>query len=328
MNSEAACRQLSRSWVRVAIILLTALLFISSFAVYFLFEKNIEIIIDGKSRYVLTRDCSVERVLAAEGITIGANDKVLPAFGGRVLDGGTIQITRAVEMTIRADGEEIRISHIPATTREILAAADVSLGEKDLVNMELEAIVTGEEPIVVSRVTTRVASFTQPIDYQVERIPDETLEKGISKVITPGRDGREQLTVEVSYADGKEIQRVELASSVLEEPVNQVIAMGTLTQASRGGRAFEFNEAMVVEATAYTYTGNRTATGTNPKVGTIAVDPRVIPLGSRVYVEGYGFATAEDTGGAIKGNIIDVFLETEHACRSWGRKQVKIYMLD
>ena len=326
MNSEAACRQLSHSWVRLAVILLTALLFLSSFAVYFLLEKNIEIIIDGESRQVLTRSSSVEKVLAAEGITLGANDKVLPALGGRVLNGATIQVTRAVEMTVRADGEEITISHVPATTEEILAAANVTLGEKDLVNMELDAMVTGEEPIEVSRVTTKVASFIQPIDYQVERIPDDTLEKGISKVIAKGRDGKEQLTVEVSYADGEEIGRVELASAVLEEPENQVIAM--LTQASRGGRAFEFNEAMVVEATAYTYTGNRTATGTNPKVGTIAVDPRVIPLGSRVYVEGYGFATAEDTGGAIKGKIIDVFLETEHACRSWGRKQVKIYVLD
>lgn len=328
MNSEAACSERAKSWAKLAVILLTALLFLSTFAVYFLLEKNIEIIIDGKSHHVLTRDCSVEKVLAAAGISVTENDKVLPALNGRVLDGGMIEITRAVPMIIQADGKEITLSHIPASVKEVLADADISLGEKDLVNMELDAVVTGEQPIVVSRVTTKIASFTQPIDYQIERIPDSTLEKGISKVITPGRDGQEILTVEVSYADGKEIERVELASSVLAEPVNQVVATGTLTQASRGGASFDFSQAMVVEATAYTYTGYRTATGTNPKVGTIAVDPRVIPLGSRVYVEGYGFARAEDTGGAIKGNIIDVFLETEHDCRSWGRKKVKIYVLD
>ena len=328
MNSKAACVQYPKSWVKLTIILLTALLLISSFAVYFVLEKEMEIIIDGKSHHVVTRCNFVEKVLAEEGIIVSENDRVLPALEKMVRDGSTVEITRAVDMVVRADGVETKIQHIPAPAEEILAAANISLGEKDLVNMDLDQVVTGEEPIVVSRVTTKVATFTQPIDYQVERIPDSTLEKGISKQITQGRDGLEQLTVEVSYADGEEIERIELASTVLEEPVNQVIATGTLTQASRGGSSFNFSQALVVEATAYTYTGNRTATGTNPKVGTIAVDPRVIPLGSKVYVEGYGFAKAEDTGGAIKGNIIDVFLETEHDCRSWGRRKVKIYLLD
>lgn len=328
MNREAACAQCPKSWVKLTVILLTALLLISSFAVYFVLEKNIEIIIDGKSHQVVTRSNFVENVLDTAGITVTEEDQILPALGTMVHDGSTIEITRAVDMVIRVDGGEVTIKHIPAPAKEILAAAHVSLGEKDLVNVDLDAVVTGEQPIAVSRVTTKVATFTQPIDYQVERIPDSSLEKGISKMVTEGRDGLEQLTVEVSYADGEEINRVELASAVLEEPVNQVIAMGTLTQASRGGSSFDFSQALVVEATAYTYTGHRTATGTHPKVGTIAVDPSVIPLGSKVYVEGYGFAKAEDTGGAIKGNIIDVFLETEHDCRSWGRRKVKIYVLD
>ena len=83
-----------------------------------------------------------------------------------------------------------------------------------------------------------------------------------------------------------------------------------------------------VSATAYTHTGNRTATGTVARVGIIAVDPRVIPLGTRVYVEGYGYATAEDTGGAIKGNRIDIFLNSNAECVNWGRRSVKVYILD
>lgn len=81
---------------------------------------------------------------------------------------------------------------------------------------------------------------------------------------------------------------------------------------------------IICEATAYTHTGNRTYTGTWPSRGTIAVDPKVIPLGSRLWVEGYGFGVAEDTGGAIKGHIVDVFLENEEACREWGRRKVKV----
>ena len=85
---------------------------------------------------------------------------------------------------------------------------------------------------------------------------------------------------------------------------------------------------MTVEATAYTWTGNRTATGTWPKVGTIAVDPKVIPLGTKVYVSGYGFAVAEDTGGAIKNNIIDLYMDTNEACINWGRRNVTLYILE
>lgn len=85
----------------------------------------------------------------------------------------------------------------------------------------------------------------------------------------------------------------------------------------------------ILEVTAYTYTGNPTATGKWPRVGYVAVDPTVIPLGTRLYIEGYGYALAADTGGDIKGMKADVFLETERAARKWGRRhRVKVWILD
>lgn len=84
---------------------------------------------------------------------------------------------------------------------------------------------------------------------------------------------------------------------------------------------------MEVEATAYTHTGNPTATGVMPQVGvTIAVDPNVIPLGSDVYVEGFGWRKAQDTGGLIKGKIIDIFMDTRSEAIQWGRRKVEIYV--
>jgi 3D (Asp-Asp-Asp) domain-containing protein len=87
-------------------------------------------------------------------------------------------------------------------------------------------------------------------------------------------------------------------------------------------------EILTMEATAYTHTGNMTKTETWPRVGTVAVDPKVIPLGTELYVEGYGKAVAEDTGRLIKGMRIDVFLETEQECIKWGRKMVKVRVLE
>ncbi|MBC7340849.1 MAG: 3D domain-containing protein [Clostridia bacterium] len=77
-------------------------------------------------------------------------------------------------------------------------------------------------------------------------------------------------------------------------------------------------------ATAYTHTGNRTATGTWPEVGTVAVDPKVIPLGTRLWVEGYGWGTALDTGRLIRGRRIDVFMPSRAEALEWGRKRVRV----
>lgn len=123
---------------------------------------------------------------------------------------------------------------------------------------------------------------------------------------------------------GKEVSREVVQSKVIKEPVNEIIAQGTRRVfASRDGN-MEYKDLIYCESTAYAGDGI-TATGTVPSykpggISTIAVDPRVIPLGSLVYVEGYGKAIASDTGGLINGNIIDVFLNSESECRSWGRK--------
>ena len=98
----------------------------------------------------------------------------------------------------------------------------------------------------------------------------------------------------------------------------------------------ESGKEIYVTSTAYTASCNgcsgTTATGVNlhanPNAKVIAVDPRVIPLGSKVYVDGYGYAIASDTGGAIKGNKIDVFFPSKSDAYRWGRKTVKIKVLD
>jgi len=90
-----------------------------------------------------------------------------------------------------------------------------------------------------------------------------------------------------------------------------------------------YTDVIEVKSYAYTDDGTKTRLGTPCKVGVIAVDPTVIPLGSMVYVEDYGLALAMDTGGAIKGNTIDVYLDTEEECRKHGvRKNVKVYILE
>lgn len=85
---------------------------------------------------------------------------------------------------------------------------------------------------------------------------------------------------------------------------------------------------ITMEATAYNEPGGLTASGTRARVGAVAVDPNFIPLGTRLYIEGYGYATAEDTGGAVKGNIIDLYMNSESEVYNWGRRPVQVTILD
>ena len=87
-------------------------------------------------------------------------------------------------------------------------------------------------------------------------------------------------------------------------------------------------ETIIFEATAYTWTGCRTASGSWPSRGTIATDPRVIPLGTELYIEGYGSAVALDTGGDIQGQIIDLYMDSYQECIEWGRRQVEVRVIE
>lgn len=85
---------------------------------------------------------------------------------------------------------------------------------------------------------------------------------------------------------------------------------------------------ITVVATAYTWTGNPTATGHYPARGSVVVDPAVIPLGSIIHVPGYGYGVAMDTGRAIKGNKIDIYYNTREEALSWGVREIKVKIIE
>lgn len=116
----------------------------------------------------------------------------------------------------------------------------------------------------------------------------------------------------------------EVASNNSNSSEGQTLSRGESNSGS-------YSKVMMMEATAYAghgITASGNPTNRNPNgYSTIAVDPRVIPMYSKVYVEGYGYAIALDTGGAIQGNRIDLFMNSEAECNSWGRRTVKVYVI-
>lgn len=198
-------------------------------------------------------------------------------------------------------------------------------------------IVTGKgsiPEITVIRVRKKIVGEEETIPAPVRRVRDLSLALGETRVQSPGRPGVLLKKFEVTTENGREVARKELGSEVLQEPVPRIIAYGVKRageekSASRGDVPVgNVRSVLRMVATAYTYTGSPTASGVMPYRGGVAVDPEVIPLGSRLYIEGYGPARAVDTGGLIKGNRVDLFFESAEECFQWGKREVNVYVLE
>jgi uncharacterized protein YabE (DUF348 family)/3D (Asp-Asp-Asp) domain-containing protein len=313
-------------------------------------EKTVTIDIDGQTQQVVTRSEKVTDILQENNIAIYEGDLVQPQVMAKVEDQDTISITRAFDFSVYADGQKTILRSTPLTVREALAMAGVILGEFDQVSMPLDTIISSPKKVIVARVDveyiTRQVEITAPV--QVKR--SNTLAAGTTKVLQEGANGLKEEVLAIYSKDGKELTRQVTESTIIKEAKAKIVAKGAMQVASRSGSSaakpannstanassgsattsskpdLAGKKTLTVKAYAYSG-GGKTAMGTKARVGVIAVDPKIIPLGTKVYVEGYGYAVAEDTGGNIKGNTIDCYMKTESACINWGIKKVKVYIL-
>ncbi len=270
---------------------------------------------------------TVEQVLEKEHILWEEADAIEPGLDTRVTKGIHIVIQRAFPVQVVAAGETREIVAPPVKVEEAIMMAGFEKSEQDLIKSIPTIYTIPGETIELIRVVKEELVLEETIPYVTERVSDHSLERGLSRTVTAGRAGLVKREIKVTYHNGEEVRRVEMNREVIREPVNRVLAQGTITSVSRGSQRLDFREAKYMVASAYTYTGRNTATGIKPHVGVVAVDPNIIPLGTRLYVEGYGYGRAADTGGSIIGNQIDIFMEERNQCLSWGRRTVKVYIL-
>ncbi len=301
-------------------------LFLTGAAIYTTLEKEVIIREGDKSVKVATFTKTVEELLAHENIVLDPEDVVMPSPNTKLRKGMQITIKRAFPVNITVDGEQITVKTQPDVVVNLLAKAKISLGEKDKIQPALCDYISETGQITIARVEQRVTTEIKTIPYEIVSRKDFNLPLGEKKVTQKGEEGQEEVkTIEI-LENGKVVSAT-TESRILKAPKPQIVLTGTVQLASRGGVDFSYTEKRRMLATAYTHTGNRTATGTVARVGVVAVDPKVIALGAKVYVEGYGFARAEDTGGAIKGDKIDLFLNTAEETRRFGRRWVTVYIL-
>lgn len=259
------------------------------------------------------------------GLDLKETDEVNLDRKATLVADAELNVQRAVPIKIKVDGKEIDTYLAPRTVEEELKKLEIVLNEKDKVSLPLDQMIKADDRIQVVRVTEKIENVKSDIPYQTVGQPAEFPVGLPDRIVKKGSNGEHEQVVRVTFEDGKETERQILQQLVLRSPVNQVVSRGAQTTISRGGKTIQFKRAYLMKASAYAGQGV-TATGQNVRWGVIAVDPRVIPLGTQLYVEGYGEAVALDTGGAIKGNRVDLYMNTEEAARSWGVRSVIVYV--
>ncbi|MBM7866365.1 DUF348 domain-containing protein [Heliobacterium gestii] len=298
------------------------------FGIYSYLQKDIVLDVDGEQRAIGTFKTTVGEALAEAGVTLAEKDKVDPPVSTLLQEKLTVHIIRAFPIAVFADGKKQELITTPASVRDILAQTSIQLGALDRVEPALDQTVDKPSTVRIVRVTQEEVVEEETVPYRTEQKPDNTLEKGLRKIVSRGSTGLERNRMVVTYEDGEPVKKDLIAQQIVRSPVNQVVAMGTIDQVSRGGLNFHIREARYMVATAYSHTGRNTASGAYPEVGMVAVDTSIIPLGSRLYIEGYGFARAADRGSAIVGERIDVFVESSEEARRWGKRTTKVYVLE
>lgn len=308
-------------------VLAVLLVAVAAFA-YVLTEEQITLVDNGNSRAVTTRANTVADLLEQEHIELAELDVVEPGLDEAVENGTTVVIKRAFDVSVSADFTTAAYPTQPQTVADFLAANGVTVGENDWVSPAKDHVLAAGDSVVINRITYRTTQTKEKVAYKTERKEDASMNVGQKKVIQTGMAGEKTITNMVTYKDGVVIHKQELSRAVTTQPINEVVSVGTRRVISRGGKTYEYTKAYAMRASAYTHTGSNTATGTKPKAGfSVAVDPSVIPLGTLLYVDGYGYCKAEDTGGAIKGKKIDLFFDTENECKNWGVRTVRVYVL-
>jgi len=251
-------------------------------------------------------------------------------------------------VTVQYRGQTMTVTSSAETVQQLLQRLELVVTGEDVVSHGMEDPVVSGMELRIDRIVTAEESYTSVVSHSVTRCTDPTLPAGQEQVLTPGVDGELLCRAEVTYKNGLETARTLISQTMTQPPVTEVVAVGTgepekELQIGDGyitlptGEVLTYTDTATVRATAYTHTDDGcdliTSTGTTVRWGTVAVDPRYIPYGTRMFILSstgsyvYGIAVAEDCGGDIKGDRMDLYMPTYEQCMEFGRRVCTVYFL-
>lgn len=297
--------------------------------------KQVQMVVDNEKKTIWTTADTVADLLIEQNIALKEFDEVVPKPDKAIKSNMDIAIEKAFQLTLNNGGKKEKVWTTSTTVADFLAGQGITLQPLDRVEPTLDTSVKENAVVNVVRIEKVTDVVEEPISFAVVKKKDAKLPKGKEKIISTGQKGLVTKEYEVVLENGKEVSRKLINKNYIKDKRDQIVAVGTKVNKVQVSRGAETGEEYYVSSTAYTANCNGcsgvTATGINlhqnPNIKVIAVDPRVIPLGTKVYVEGYGYAVAADTGSAVKGYKIDVFFSTKAEAYRWGRRTIKIKIL-
>lgn len=294
------------------------------------FDVTRQIIIqyDGQKKELRTNESDPELIIEAAGVPFNKGDgwKILGP-NRRLQDGSIIQVIRAKKFIVVRNGKEEVYYSSKETVGQALKSVGVSFKKNRLYpdasqklenDMKIHVLAKGEE-----------FHFSEAeIDAPVHYIEDHNRNFGENLIKDGGKPGKSKVISKKTKNEDGSHALTELGREVILEPETKVILKGMARSVKTPDGYKRYKKKMIAEASAYVATGNPTAVGIMPYVGIVAVDPRVIPLYTKMYIPGYGFGLAADTGGYIIGNRIDLFYDDYNAAIQFGRRDIEIYILE
>lgn len=300
--------------------------------------------------YIITDDNDSVIVLDQAAKTADLSSQLINVTTGR--RGSEIDLSAGQMVTIRHGGADLSAQAKNESVSQLLERLHIEPTPLEMVAVDLSG---GSVVLTVASDITYYETVTEEVAYTTRRVPNAEMSEGTERVVQAGQDGMRTSVYEIVWSNGTQLSRQaveELDSTMVEEIVEYGTGVKTVAQDDAllnvetnddgsgtlyfaSGATLAFSAVRDMTATAYTTghdgVGVVTASGTTVRVGTVAVDKRVIPLGTRMYIVAdggiiYGTAVAEDTG--VRGEKVDLYYNTYDECIQFGRRGCTVYILE
>ncbi len=309
--------------------------------------KNVKLKDGERELRLKTYSSSTEQILSQADVKLSHADEVKRSDTEELI---YIEVLRAYEVPIVYHGEKTKVTLADGTVLEAIEKAGITLSEDDVVNYDSDAMIFEGIEIIVDEVKFERETTKKEIGFETEYQESDDYPKGYEEVTREGENGVVEITTTYKYVNGEPQGACGEIENVVKKPVPKLVTKGTAelapvsnlgggTSSSGSGlvgtiAGLSYKSVLTGSATAYTASeGALTATGVPAYVGGVAVNPNIIPYGSKLYIvcDGYtyGYATAVDTGGALMSGtaLVDLYMSSYDECINFGRRNVTVYVL-
>ncbi len=285
---------------------------------------GLTMLVHGEANEVESADCVIgakKHIVTEEQKAAYAEDKSAEA----VTD--SVDFERFVVTFDFYSKEDVSCATGERTVGELMDLLGISLSETDILTVEKDSVISEDSVIAVDEISYGTDCVYSDIDYDTEYYDVQTIPRGTEKTHRRGTLGKMATEYTVTYVNGVETERMVDREYTSTYPVSAVVYRGVGGTVNIGGQNVSYSYYIDCDSTFY-YSGGTTASGLPADENVVAVDPRVIPLGTKIFIPGIGSRTAADTGGAIKGNIVDICFDRDNPlCKNYGRRSVRVYIL-